>query len=238
MNARASDISLGAIVYNPADEDELNTIFEKAMNDEALSKDEEEKWQTEVFVELSRLYKENNLVTQVHFGALRNTNSSYFEKLGPDTGFDSTGDQVDLASNLNQLLDRLARDGKLPKMIWYNLNQSYNNVLVNTLANFQANEEDVHGKLQFGAGWWYNDTELGMIDQMNKYAEESILANFVGMLTDSRSFLSYQRHDYFRRILSSYIGKWVEDEKVPNSKELLDPIIEGICYQNAADFFN
>lgn len=238
MNARASDISLGAIVYNPADEDELNTIFEKAMNDEALSKDEEEKWQTEVFVELSRLYKENNLVTQVHFGALRNTNSSYFEKLGPDTGFDSTGDQVDLASNLNQLLDRLARDGKLPKMIWYNLNQSYNKVLANTLANFQANEEDVHGKLQFGAGWWYNDTELGMIDQMNKYAEESILANFVGMLTDSRSFLSYQRHDYFRRILSSYIGEWVEDEKVPNSKELLDPIIEGICYQNAADFFN
>lgn len=237
MGAKASDLSLGKVIYIEADEEELDAIFQKVMNNEEVSKEEVAKWQTEMFIELAHLYKENNLVAQVHFGALRNNNTKYFEKLGPDTGFDSINDQTDLASNLNKILDHLVREDKLPKMVWYNLNQTYNKVLANTLANFQANEEGIQGKLQFGAGWWYNDTELGMIDQMNHYAEESILANFIGMLTDSRSFLSYERHDYFRRILCSYIGKWVEDEKIPDLEELLHPIIEGISYKNAKKFY-
>lgn len=237
MGAKASDLSLGKVIYIEADEEELDAIFQKVMNNEEVSKEEVAKWQTEMFIELAHLYKENNLVAQVHFGALRNNNTKYFEKLGPDTGFDSINDQTDLASNLNKILDHLVREDKLPKMVWYNLNQTYNKVLANTLANFQANEEGIQGKLQFGAGWWYNDTELGMIDQMNHYSEESILANFIGMLTDSRSFLSYERHDYFRRILCSYIGKWVEDEKIPDLEELLHPIIEGISYKNAKKFY-
>lgn len=238
MGAKASDLSLGEIVYRPADEKELDTIFKEAINGDQLSKEEAEKWQTEIFIELHRLYEESNFVAQVHFGALRDNNTTYSNEIGPDSGFDSIGDQTALAENLNKILDRLVREEHLPKMIWYNLNQSYNKVLANTLANFQANEEGISGKLQFGAGWWYNDTKLGMIDQMDNYAEESILANFVGMLTDSRSFLSYQRHDYFRRILSSYIGQWVEDGEVPDSKDLLYPIIEGISYKNAAKYFS
>lgn len=238
MGAKASDLSLGEIVYRPADGEELDTIFKEAINGDQLSKEEAEKWQTEIFIELHRLYEESNFVAQVHFGALRDNNTTYSNEIGPDSGFDSIGDQTALAENLNKILDRLVREEHLPKMIWYNLNQSYNKVLANTLANFQANEEGISGKLQFGAGWWYNDTKLGMIDQMDNYAEESILANFVGMLTDSRSFLSYQRHDYFRRILSSYIGQWVEDGEIPNSKDLLYPIIEGISYKNAAKYFS
>lgn len=236
--AKASDISLGEIAYAPADEEALDAIFDKAMNGEALTNQEVQQWQTEVFVELSRLYKENNFVAQVHFGAVRSANTRYAEKLGGDTGFDSIGDQTHLAAGLNALLDRLVLDDALPKMIWYNLNPVYNTVVANTLANFQANEEGIAGKLQFGAGWWFNDTKLGMIDQMNKYADQGILANFVGMLTDSRSFLSYPRHDYFRRILCDFIGKWVDDEEVPDSEALLRPIIEGISYKNAEQFFS
>lgn len=238
MGAKASDMSLDGVVYAEASEDELNEIFQKAMNEETISTEEIEKWQTAVFVELARLYYENDFVMQVHFGALRNNNSTYSDKVGPDSGFDSMGDQTNLTVNLNNLLDRLVREDHLPKMIWYNLNPAYNTVLPNTLANFQANEEGVKGKIQFGAGWWYNDTKLGMIDQMNNYADQGILANFVGMLTDSRSFLSYQRHDYFRRILASYIGKWVDEEEVPDSEDLLRPIIEGISYKNAEQFFS
>ena len=236
--AKASDISLDGIVYAAADGETLNTIFNKAVNGEDLNIAEITQWQTEVFLELARLYKENNFVTQVHFGAVRSTNSRYSEKLGPDTGFDSIGDQATLADGLNAILDRLAKEDNMPKMIWYNLNPAYNTVIANTLTNYQANEEGISSKLQFGAGWWFNDTKLGMIDQMDKYADAGILANFVGMLTDSRSFLSYQRHDYFRRILSSYIGKWVDDEEVPDSLDLLRPIIEGISYKNAERFFN
>ncbi len=238
MGAQASDMSLAEVVYKEANEDELNEIFGKANNGDKVSTEEAQKWQTAVFIELARLYKENNFVMQIHFGALRDNNTAYSEELGADVGFDSMGDQTDLPVHLNNLLDRLVREDYLPKMIWYNLNPAYNTVLPNTLANFQANEAGVHGKLQFGAGWWYNDTKLGMIDQMDNYADQGILANFVGMLTDSRSFLSYQRHDYFRRILASYIGKWVDDEEVPDSEELLRPIIEGISYKNAEQFFN
>ena len=170
MGARASDMSLDGIVYAEAGEDELNAVFQKVIDGEEISIEEVEKWQTAVFVELARLYEENNFVMQVHFGALRDNNSTYSKELGPDVGFDSMGDQTDLAANLNNLLDCLVRDNKLPKMIWYNLNPAYNTVIPNTLANFQANEEGIQGKIQFGAGWWYNDTKLGMIDQMNNYA--------------------------------------------------------------------
>ena len=236
--AKASEISLGAIVYAAADGDTLNAIFNKATNGEELTQEEKTQWQTEVFVDLARLYKENNFVTQVHFGAVRNTNSRYADRLGPDSGFDSIGDQTDLANGLNAILDRIAKEDNMPKMIWYNLNPAFNTVLANNLINYQANEEGIASKLQFGAGWWFNDTKPGMLDQMEKYADAGILANFVGMLTDSRSFLSYQRHDYFRRILSSFIGKWVDEEEVPDSEDLLRPIIEGISYKNAQKFFS
>ncbi|XJS10045.1 glucuronate isomerase [Aerococcaceae bacterium WGS1372] len=236
--AKASDISFGAIVYREADQAELDATFEKAMNGKDITREEAEAWQTEVFVELSRLYKESNIVSQVHFGAIRNNNTKYSSQIGPDAGFDSIGDQVDLGVNLNALLDRLSREEKLPKMIWYNLNPQYNFILANTLQNYQANEEGIKNYMQFGAAWWFADTKNGMLDQMDALANSGMLANFLGMLTDSRSFLSYQRHDYFRRILATFIGDWVEREEIPNDEHLLTTLIENISYKNAYNYFN
>lgn len=238
MGARASDHSIAKITFDPATKEELDQIFSKAFEGKELSELETSQWQTEVLADLCGLYKEYNLTTQIHFGALRNNNSKMFEITGPDSGFDSMGDQTDLGINLNSLLDYLNNEEKLPKMIWYNLNPEYNTMLCNTLQNFQANEEGIAGKLQFGAAWWYADTKRGMLDQMLVLADHGILANFVGMLTDSRSFLSYQRHEYFRRILADMIGQWVDDEEIPNDPDLLNGIMEDICYKNATKLFS
>lgn len=219
--ARATDHSISAIVFEPASKEELNAVFTKALNEEALSSQEVNQWQTELMKDLCGLYKKHNLTTQIHFGALRNNNSKYFEITGADAGFDSMGDQIDLGTNLNRFLDYLNNEDKLPKMIWYNLNPQYNTILANALQNFQANEEGIEGKLQFGAAWWFGDTKRGMLDQMLVLADQGILANFVGMLTDSRSFLSYPRHEYFRRILANMIGQWLEDEEVPDRKSVV-----------------
>lgn len=234
---KASDISFTAISYEEATDEELDDILLARLAGKEVSQSGINKWQTAIFRELCRLYKEHGFVTQVHFGALRNNHTGLFEQLGPDVGVDSIGDQTGLTTNLNRLLDNLVKEKALPKMIWYNLNPSYNIALANTLANFQANEEGRRSQLQFGAGWWFNDTKLGMIDQMNAYAEQGMLANFVGMLTDSRSFLSYQRHDYFRRILATYVGQWVVDEEVPEAYERLGQFVEAISYYNAKEFF-
>lgn len=234
---RASDISFTAICYEEASTMELNDILQASLAGKVASQSSINKWQTAIFRELCRLYKEYGFVTQVHFGALRNNHTGLFEKLGADIGVDSIGDQTSLTVNLNRLLDDLVQENALPKMIWYNLNPIYNIALANTLANFQANEEGCRSQLQFGAGWWFNDTKLGMIEQMNAYAEQGMLANFVGMLTDSRSFLSYQRHDYFRRILASYVGQWIMEEEVPEDYERLGQFVEAISYHNAKEFF-
>lgn len=195
-------------------------------------------WQTAVFADLCRLYKQYGFVTQVHFGALRNNHSGIFKRLGADVGVDSLGDQTALTINMNRLLDNLVQLDSLPKMIWYNLNPSYNIAVANTLANFQANEAGVASYLQFGAGWWFADTKLGMISQMNALAEQGMLANFVGMLTDSRSFLSYQRHDYFRRILATYLGEWIEEGEVPEDYQAIGQMAKDIAYDNAVRYFN
>jgi len=234
---KASDISFAAISYEESTAEELDDILLARLAGKEVSQSGINKWQTAIFRELCRLYKEHGFVTQVHFGALRNNHTGLFEQLGPDVGVDSIGDQTGLTANLNRLLDSLVKEKALPKMIWYNLNPSYNIALANTLANFQANEEGRRSQLQFGAGWWFNDTKLGMIDQMNAYAEQGMLANFVGMLTDSRSFLSYQRHDYFRRILATNVGQWIVDEEVPEDYERLGQFVEAISYYNAKEFF-
>lgn len=234
---RASDISFTAISYEEASLEELDDILLASLAGKEAGQSSINKWQTAIFRELCRLYKKHGFVTQVHFGALRNNHTGLFEKLGADVGVDSIGDQTCLTVNLNRLLDNLGKENALPKMIWYNLNPSYNIALANTLANFQSNEEGLRSQLQFGAGWWFNDTKLGMIDQMNVYAEQGMLANFVGMLTDSRSFLSYQRHDYFRRILATYVGQWIVDEEVPEDYNRLGRFVEAISYYNAKEFF-
>ncbi|MET3557587.1 glucuronate isomerase [Streptococcus rupicaprae] len=238
QGCRASDISFGAVQFLETSPEHLKAILTKALAGQSLTEVEKAQWQSGIFLELCKLYHKHGLVTQVHFGAVRNSHSRLYERLGADSGFDSMGDQVALADHLNRFLDALSKEDKLPKMIWYTLNPTYNTVLANTLANFQANESGTKSQLQFGAGWWFNDTKTGMLDQMIHYAEQGLLANFIGMLTDSRSFMSFQRHDYFRRILASFIGKWVDNEEIPADQDLLTPLIEGICYTNAETFFS
>lgn len=233
---RASDHSFGEFVYLPVDEKKIEDILKRSMKNEKLTSKEILQWQSTLFMDLSKIYKAKELVVQVHFGALRNNNSKMYRLLGADSGFDSMTEQNELSKHLNAFLDTLSSNDKLPKMIFYNLNPSYNTLVVNTLANFQENQEGITGKLQHGAAWWFNDTKSGMIDQMITYANQGVLSHFIGMLTDSRSFLSYQRHDYFRRILCEMVGQWIEGGEVPYSERVIN-MMQDIAYRNAEKYF-
>ena len=189
----------------------------------------------EKLVYLGEEYAKRGWVWQLHIGALRNNNTRMFEKLGPDTGFDSVND-FQIAEGLSKILDSLDKKDMLPKTILYTLNPKDNYVLGTMLGNFQGG--GVQGKIQFGSGWWFNDQRDGMESQMRALANLGMLSRFVGMLTDSRSFVSYTRHEYFRRILCNLIGKWVEDGEYPRDMETLKKIAEGVCYYNAKNYFD
>lgn len=195
------------------------------MNDEIIEK----------LVFLGEEYAKRGWVWQLHIGALRNNNTRMFEKLGPDTGFDSVND-FQIAEGLSKLLNKLEMKDALPKTILYTLNPKDNYVLGTMLGNFQ--KAPTHGKIQFGSGWWFNDQRDGMESQMKALANLGLLSRFVGMLTDSRSFVSYTRHEYFRRILCNLIGGWVESGEYPANMKNLERIIKGICYQNAKEYFD
>ena len=172
---------------------------------------------------------------QLHIGALRNNNTPMYEKLGPDVGFDSIADD-NIAANLSKLLNKFQMSANLPKTILYNLNPKDNYVLGTMLGNFQSGP--YFGKIQFGSGWWFNDQRDGMEAQLKTLANLGVLGTFVGMLTDSRSFISYTRHEYFRRILCNLIGEWVEKGEYPEDYDMLGKIVKGICYNNANTYFN
>lgn len=233
----ASDHALENMVYREATEEEIEAIFQKALHQERITKEEKEQYLTRMLIDLGEMYEEKGWAMQIHFGALRNNNEYWYNKLGPDVGFDSLHDSVEDGRHLNQLLNAMARNQKLPKMIIYNLNPTQNHVVASAVANFQVNEEGIKNKIQFGAGWWFNDTEQGMLRQMETLADHGLLMNFVGMLTDSRSFVSYPRHEYFRRILCNYIGEQVELGKFPQKEELLKKLVENVCYNNAVHYF-
>ena len=202
------------------------------LSDHAIDTFNDELVETLIF--LGKEYAKRGLVMQLHIGAMRNNNSRMFEKMGPDTGFDSVND-FEIAENLSKLLNALDKEDLLPKTILYCLNPKDNYVLGTMLGNFQRGP--VRGKIQFGSGWWFNDNRDGMEEQMKALANLGTLGNFVGMLTDSRSFVSYTRHEYFRRILCNLVGKWVEEGEYPNDEASLKRIIEGICYENAKNYF-
>ncbi|MEC6747972.1 glucuronate isomerase [Marinilactibacillus sp. XAAS-LB27] len=233
----ASDHALDKMIFEEASEAEIETIFQKAVKQEAITELEKDQYLTRILIDLAHLYHEKGWAMQIHFGALRNANRYWYDRLGPDTGFDSIMDSVGEAKALNQLLDEMAYTDSLPKVILYNLNPTQNHIVASAASNFQTNDEGIKSKVQFGAGWWFNDTEAGMLKQMEALADHGLLMNFVGMLTDSRSFLSYPRHDYFRRILCDFIGKQVEEGKYPKDENLLKQMIENICYNNAINYF-
>ncbi|WP_338471865.1 glucuronate isomerase [Niallia sp. XMNu-256] len=234
---RISDHGLSEIPFAEFEVDELDRIYQSGRKGNRVSLEDENKFKTALLMALAKAYKERNWAMQIHFGAIRNNNTKMFHKLGPDAGFDSISDQGEVAQPLNALLNSFEMRDSLPRTIVYNLNPVYNELVGTTIQNFQSNEAGIAGKIQFGSGWWFNDTKPGMIRQLTALADQGLLMHFVGMLTDSRSFISYSRHEYFRRILCNLVGTWVEDGEIPNDPALLQKLVENICYNNAKNYF-
>ena len=232
--ARLSDHALDTVPYQKTNAAAADAVLKKALAGQALTKEEAEAYKTYMLVELGRMYKARGWVQQYHIGAMRNNNPRMFEKYGADVGFDSIHDS-NIAENLSRLMADQEREGNLPKTILYCLNPKDNYVIGTMLGNFQG--ENIPGKIQFGSGWWFCDQQFGMIEQMKALASLGLLGRFVGMLTDSRSFISYTRHEYFRRILCNLIGHWVENGEYPEDYEALEEIVKGICYNNAVEYF-
>ena len=224
-----------ALEYVPFKIGDAEKVFNKKMNGDTLSLDETDIFKTAVIFECAKHYTQLGWTMQLHIGSLRNNNKKMFELLGPDTGFDSINDLC-IAEKLSAFLGNLEYSNFLPKTILYTLNPKDNYVLGTMLGNFQ--EGPTACKIQFGSGWWFNDNRDGMEAQMQAFANLSALGKFVGMLTDSRSFVSYPRHEYFRRILCNMLGKWVENGEYPEDFNSLKKIVQGISYYNAKEYFN
>ena len=235
FNENGCRLSDHALEYVPYALGDAEAVFNKKIKGENLTDNEIDSFKTAMLYICAKEYTKYNWAMQLHIGALRNNNTAMFEKLGADTGFDSINDLC-IAEKLASFMNYLNTDGILPKTILYTLNPKDNYVLGTMLGNFQ--QGPVASKIQFGSGWWFNDNASGMTAQMDALANLGILGKFVGMLTDSRSFVSYPRHEYFRRILCNMLGEWVEKGLYPKDYEALKNIVEGICYFNAKEYFN
>lgn len=234
LGCTAGDHGLDYVMYREGTEEEADSAFKKAMSGQALTLEEAEKYQTALLLFLAKQYAKLGIVMQLHYSCLRNTNTKRFEELGADSGFDMIA-QNSCGRNIVKLLNKLSYTAECPKTIIYSLNPADNAQIASLLGCFQT--EEIAGKIQMGSAWWFNDTKSGMEAQLESLANMGLLGNFIGMLTDSRSFLSYTRHDYFRRILCNFIGNLVEKGEFPNDKTLLKRIVEGICYYNAKRYF-
>lgn len=231
---RSSDHGIDHPVYIPATREELNAIMQKGFADQAVTDTEADQLKTAVLLFCAKQYCKYGWVMQLHYNCFRNNNSIMFEKLGPDTGFDCIG-SYNGTKALCEFLDALNVSGELPRTVLYSLDPKDNESIGTVLGCFQGPE--VPGKIQHGSAWWFNDHKRGMQDQMISLGNLGLLGNFIGMLTDSRSFLSYTRHEYFRRILCNLIGEWVDGGEYPNDEKTLKEIVEGICFNNANRYF-
>lgn len=232
---RISDQAFDYVPFAIADDDEIEAIFARAMNGEKISMQDADKYRTPILLALGEKYHELGWAMEIHIGAMRNNSTRMFKLLGADTGFDSVGD-AEIAQPLSRFLDALDEKGVLPKTILFNLNDKDNTVLATMLGNFQSAEAE--SKIQFGPAWWFLDTMDGMTNQMKSLGNLGVLGKFVGMETDSRSFTSYGRHEYFRRIMCALIGRWVEDGWYAYDEDILKEIVQGISYNNAIKYFN
>ena len=235
---RLADHGIDNFFSEPCTKEEATEIFDKIYNrNEDLTDLEVLKFKSMMLHENAVLNFDKGWVQQFHYGAIRNNNTRMLNKIGPDTGYDSMNDAGNVASSLSRFFDNLEMKNKLTKSIIYNLNPVDNYLIATMIANFQ--DGSVPGKIQFGSGWWFLDQKDGMEDQINTLSTQGLLSRFVGMLTDSRSFVSYPRHEYFRRILCNLIGNDVESGELPASEiEFLGQMVEDICYNNAKAFFN
>ncbi|CAB5591370.1 glucuronate isomerase [Providencia rettgeri] len=231
----ASDHGIEVLRYaSIPDESVLDTILQNRLRGQPLDEQSIAQFSTAVIVWLGKQYAKRNWAMQLHIGALRNNNTRMFKLLGADSGFDSIGDSP-IAYPLSRLLDEMDKSNELPRTILYCLNPRDNEVLATMIGNFQGG--GIAGKVQFGSGWWFNDQKDGMVRQLEQLSQLGLLSQFVGMLTDSRSFLSYTRHEYFRRILCNMIGTWAVNGEVPSDEKMLGNMVQDICFNNALNFF-
>ena len=234
MGCRASDHSLDYAMYIPASEEEVEQIFAKALNGEAISYEDGLKYKTAFLLFIGKEYKRLGWAMQLHYGVKRDNNQKLYRSFGPDAGVDCIDNHTPSAQ-LADLLNALDCEDALPKTILYSLNPIDNAAIGSIIGCFQNSE--CRAKIQQGSAWWFNDNKQGMIDQMTSLANLGVLGNFIGMLTDSRSFISYPRHEYFRRILCNLIGGWVENGEYPDDEKRLGALVQDICYNNTKKYF-
>ncbi|MDR0266919.1 glucuronate isomerase [Paenibacillus sp.] len=234
QGCRLSDHGFGIFPYKKASEKEASGIFSKALGGGKLSLEEEQKYRTFTLLMLGRMYHARGWAMQLHIGAIRNNNERMFKQLGRDAGYDSILD-YHLAAALNGFLSELDRDGQLPKTIVYSLYSSHYEMIATTLGNFQS--ADAEGKMQLGAAWWFHDQKEGMLKQLTALSSMGLISTFVGMLTDSRSFMSFPRHEYFRRVLCRLLGQWMEEGELPMDYTWIGGTVQDICYTNAERYF-
>ena len=234
MGCNVSDHALEYVMYAPATEDEIEAIFAKRLAGNGVSREEELKFKTAFMIFVGNEYARRDWVMQLHYGCKRDNNVVRYKQLGPDTGYDCINNYAP-SSEMADMLNALSDTDALPKTILYSLNPNDNESIGTIIGCFQ-NEKTV-GRIQQGSAWWFNDHKVGMTAQMTSLANLGILSNFVGMLTDSRSFLSYTRHEYFRRILCELIGGWVDNGEYPDDYKTLEKIVKGISYNNAVEYF-
>ena len=234
LGSRLSDHSFPYFFSNFPTEQKARQLFEQTLEGQDATREEKEQFGAFIMLYLCRWYSANNWTMQIHLGPLRNNSSRLLKTFGPDAGTDSIGDWAQ-AEKMSTFLDRLDQEDALPKTIVYNNNPSDNFVVSTMLGNFQR---DFPGKMQFGSGWWHLDQRDGMEEQIKTLANTGLLSRFIGMLTDSRSFLSFPRHEYFRRILCNLLGTWMVEGFLPPEPTMIGNLVKRICYQNAKDFLN
>ncbi len=233
VGCKASDIALES-VYPVSDRQTANKVFCSVLAGNKPSAEETKQFKSYLTYFLMKMYAKYGIATELHMGAMRNNNSVMLEKLGLDTGFDSISEE-NSTSNLSRLLDKLNSEGALPKLILFNLNPKMNTELMTLLGCFQ--DSSARGKIQYGPAWWFLDNKVGMENHLRDLTATGHIATFVGMLTDSRSLLSYPRHHYFRRILCSYFGEMMESGEMTSDTELAGRVVSDICYKNSAEYF-
>lgn len=236
MGCRVTDHSLECDFYRQTDRSEIDRIFRKKLAGEEISLEEAASYRGGLVTQLGMIYHDKGLVMQLHIGALRNTSERMFEKIGADTGYDCLND-FNYAVQLAGLLNEMDKEDRLPRTILYALNPKDMPMLAAMAGNFQGNEEGIKSKVQLGSAWWFQDHMNGMRNQLEALSDVGLLSGFIGMLTDSRSFLSFPRHEYFRRILCDMVGEKVEAGEYPADMDLLGKMIEDICYYNAKRYF-
>lgn len=234
MGCCVSDHALEYLMYAPASEEEIEQIFAKRQRGESISHEEEMKFKTAYMIAVGKEYHKRGWVMQLHFGCKRDNNVLRYHQLGPDTGYDCINNYAPSAQ-MADFLNALNASDELPKTVLYSLNPNDNEAIGSIIGCFQGAE--CAGKIQQGSAWWFNDHKTGMTNQMISLANLGLLGNFIGMLTDSRSFLSYTRHEYFRRILCELLGGWVENGEYPADYRALEKIVKGISYNNAVQYF-